>query len=208
MPLQVDPLQIEAHLEQARRGDPEAIAQLFALYREPLRRAILLRLDRRLAARVDVSDVVQETYLEAVRRLPGYLKQRSLSFDLWLRWLAREQVIACHRRHMGADKRAIGHEVGGLPADSSAQFVRGILTQGSTPSQNAASAELAQRLRAALGQLDEEERELILWRHFEQLSTRETANLLGISEAAASKRYLRALERLRGLLVNLGVSAP
>jgi RNA polymerase sigma-70 factor, ECF subfamily len=208
MLLEADPLQTEKHLERARQGDPEAVAQLFALYREPLRRAILLRLDHRLSARVDVSDVVQETYLEAVRRLPTFLQQRDLPFDLWLRWLAREQVLACHRRHLGARKRAVGREVGALPADSSAQLVSGLLKHGPTPSQNVAAAELAQRLRVALGQLDDEARELILWRHFEQLSTRETAQLLGISEAAASKRYLRALERLRGLLLNLGVSAP
>jgi RNA polymerase sigma-70 factor (ECF subfamily) len=203
--LAADPSE-EDLLEQARRGRESAVARLFARHRERLRQAILLRLDRRVAARVDASDVLQETYLEAVRRLPDYLECPDMPFDLWLRWLAREQVLTCHRRHLGADKRAVGREVGPLPADSSALFVNGLAGRGSSPSRHLAAVELAERLRLALQQLDEDERELLLWRHFEQLSNREAALLLGISEAAASKRYVRALERLRGLLADLGVT--
>jgi RNA polymerase sigma-70 factor (ECF subfamily) len=193
-------------LAQARAGDASAAVRLFDRRREALRRAIQLRLDRRLAARVDVSDVLQDTYLEAVRRLPECLTHKDMPFDLWLHWLAREQVLMCHRRHLGADKRAVGREVGPLPADSSATFVGGLLGKGASPSKHVAAAELAERLRLALGQLDDEERDLILWKHFEQLSNREVAQLLQITEAAASKRYIRALERLRGRLLNLGVS--
>ena len=181
-------------LEQVRQGQPEAVALLFARYRDRLRRAILLRLDRRVAARVDASDVLQETYLEAARRLPDYLERPPLPFALWLHWLAREQVVMCHRRHLGADKRAASREVAPLPADSSAQFVSGFVGRGPSPSQDAAVAELAERLRQALQQLSDEERDLILWRHFEQLSNREVAQLLEITEAAAGKRYLRALD--------------
>ena len=195
-------------LEQARQGRPEAVARLFDSHRACLRRAILLRLDRRVAARVDASDVLQETYLEAARRLPDYLANPPLPFDLWLRWLAREQVLMCHRRHLGADKRAATREVGPLPAESSAQFVSAFAGRGSSPSQHLAAVEIAERLRQALQQLSEEERDLILWRHFEQLSTREVAQLLQITDAAASKRYVRALERLRELLINLGISGP
>jgi RNA polymerase sigma-70 factor, ECF subfamily len=193
-------------LDLARQGREEAVAQLLARHRDPIRRAILLRLDRRVTARIDASDVLQDTYVEAVRRLPDYLANPPLPFELWLRWLAREQVLMCHRRHLGADKRAATREVGPLPADSSAQFVGGMVGRGSSPSQHLAAVELAERLRLALQQLSEEERDLILWRHFEQLTNRETAQLLQITEAAAGKRYLRALERLRDLLVNLGVS--
>ncbi len=192
-------------LERARRGEEAAFDRLFARYREPLRRAVALRLDRRVAARVDASDVVQETYVEAARRLPAYLEANEMPFDLWLRWLAREKVLAAHRQHLAADKRAVGRELGPL-VDSSAQIVRGLVGAGPTPSQALARIELAQCLKKALEELDEEERELIMWRHFEQLTSRETARLLGITDAAASKRYVRALERLRGLLENLGVS--
>jgi RNA polymerase sigma-70 factor (ECF subfamily) len=195
-------------LNRVRRGEATALAELFARHREGLRHAIALRLDRRLAARVDVSDVVQETCLEASRRLTDYLRRPSLPFGLWLRWLARERVQMLHRRHLYADKRAVGREVPPLPTDSSAGLASGLLGHEPSPSQTVAAAEAVERLRQALGQLDDHECDLILWRHFEQLSNREIAQLLGITEAAAGKRYVRALERLRGLLVNLGVSGP
>jgi RNA polymerase sigma-70 factor (ECF subfamily) len=187
-------------LDRARQGDTAARAELLARHREAVRQTVALRLDRRLAARVSVSDVVQDTCLEAARRLPDYLRQQPLPFGLWLAWLARERVLAVHRQHLFSDRRAVGREVPALPADSSACLVGGFLDRGPTPSQAAAAAEAAERLRLALGRLDEDERDLILWRHFEQFSNREIAQLLGISEAAAAKRYLRALERLRGLL--------
>lgn len=203
-----DPTETQELLQQAAQGQPEAFKELFARHREPLRRGIALRLDRRIAARLDVSDLLQETYLEAVRRLPAYLDRPTLPFDLWLRWIAREKVIAAHRRHLLADKRAVGREVGPLPLDSSAQFVDALAGRGPTPSQAMAAVEAAERLRMALEQLDDDEREIILWRHFEQLGNREIAQLLRISDAAANKRYIRALQRLRGLLLSLGVSGP
>ena len=191
-------------LDRAGRGEAEAFERLFAENREPLRRAIALRLDRRVAARADASDVLQETYLEASRRLATYLERRPMPFALWLRWLARERVLVCHRRHLLAEQRAVGLEE--LPVDSSAQFVRGMLGREPSPSHAARAGELAELLRRALAQLDDEERDLILWRHFEYLRNREIAQLLGITEAAANKRYIRATERLRGLLNRLGVS--
>ena len=195
-------------LARARRGEQAALEALFARHRDQLRQGIALRLDRRLAARVDVSDVLQETYLEAARRLPDYLARPEMPFPLWLRWLARERVLVVHRRHLGAARRAVTQEVRPLPVDSSAQLVRGLVGPGPTPSQALAAVELAERLRLALQQLDPDERDLLLWRHFEQLSNREIAQLLRISEAAANKRYVRALQRLRGLLAGLGVSGP
>jgi RNA polymerase sigma-70 factor (ECF subfamily) len=164
-------------------------------------------MDRRVAARVDASDVLQETYLEAFRRLPKYLRQDKMPFYLWLHWIAREKVLALHRRHLGAEKRAVTCEVPLLPADSSATFVSVIIAgREPSPSQALAKTELAERLRLALGQLNNDERDLILWRHFEQLSAHDTAQLLQISEAAAAKRYIRAVERLRAILIGFGVS--
>ncbi len=193
-------------LRRAGQGDRAARDELFARHREAVRRGIGLRLDRRLAARVDVSDVEQETYLEAARRLPVYLEKPDMPFHLWLLWLARERVQMAHRQHLAADMRAVGREAPLLPVDSSASFVCALVGKGPSPSQAAAAAEMAERLRLALGQLDEDERSILLWRHFEQLSNREIAQLLQISDAAANKRYIRALGRLRGLLLNLGIS--
>jgi RNA polymerase sigma-70 factor (ECF subfamily) len=206
--LKTDPTATQELLDRVRQGDKEAFEELFKRHRARLQQAIALRMDRRVAARADASDVLQETYLEAARRLPRYLDKPEMPFYLWLRWIAREKVITLHRRHLGADKRAIGREVPLLPLDSSVRFVSSVMGRGPTPSQQLAAAELAERLHAALEQLDQDERDLILWRHFEQLTARETAQLMQITEAAASKRYMRALERLRKLLLDLGISHP
>jgi RNA polymerase sigma-70 factor (ECF subfamily) len=196
-------------LDRAKNGDQAAFEALFRRHQVRLLQTIALRMDRRVAARVDASDVLQETYLEAFRRLPRYLQEQPMPLYLWLCWLAREKVLALHRRHLGAEKRAVTHEALLLPADSSATFVSAVIAgHEPSPSQALANAELAERLRLALGQLDDDERDLILWRHFEQLSARDTAQLLEISEAAAAKRYIRAVERLRTILVGLGVSGP
>ena len=203
--MHTDPDRTQTLLDLARGGDQAAFEELFQRHRGKLLRAIALRMDRRVAARVDASDVLQDAYLEAFKRLPAYLHQQEMPFYLWLYWIAREKVLALHRRHLGAQKRAVTYEAPLLPADSSAEFVSVIAGRGPSPSQELARAELAEKLRLALGQLQDEERELIVWRHFEQLSARETAQLLQITEAAASKRYIRAVERLRAILVDLGV---
>lgn len=181
-----------ALLEKAAAGETGALDSLFARHRERLRRAVVLQLDRRLAARLDASDIVQDTYLEAAKRVSDYLTRPRMPFYLWLRWLGRERVFAAERRHLKAEKRRVGLEIAALPVESSAQFVRGVIGSGQSPSQAAAAGELADRLRAALEQLDPDECELIMWRHFEQLSNRECAQLLGIAEPAAGKRYIRA----------------
>jgi RNA polymerase sigma-70 factor (ECF subfamily) len=190
----------------AAAGDAAATERLLQRHRDRVRRAIALRLDRRVAGRIDASDVLQETYLEAARRLPDYLRRRDMPFDLWPLWLAREQVLTCHRRHLGADRRDVRREVGPLPQEASAVFVRGLVGKTSSPSRHASTAEAAEKLRRALERLDDDERDLILWRHFEQLSNGDAARLLGIREPAASKRYVRALERLRVVLLDMGVT--
>jgi RNA polymerase sigma-70 factor, ECF subfamily len=204
-----EPTDTQGLLERARGGDQSAFEELFQQNRGRLQKAIAMRIDRRLSARVDASDVIQETHLEAFRRMPNYLAHGEMPFYLWLHWIAREKVLALHRRHLGAGKRAVIYEAPLLPVDNSATFVSGIIAgREPSPSQALAKTELAERLRQALGQLDDDERDLILWRHFEQLSAREMAQLLQISEAAAGKRYIRAVERLRAFLVDLGVSRP
>lgn len=195
-------------LERIRNGDTAAFEALFERHRARLRQAIAMRLDRRVAARMDASDVLQETYLEAFKRLPEYLGKEEMPFHLWLHWIAREKVIGMHRRHLGAGKRTVQHEVPLMPVDSSAQFVSGLIGRLPSPSQELAKEELAEKLRVALQQMSPDERDLILWRHFEQLSARDMAMLLDITEAAATKRYIRALERLRRLLQDLGIRNP
>jgi RNA polymerase sigma-70 factor, ECF subfamily len=193
-------------LERAKTGNSSAFEELFQRHRVRLQKAIAMRMDRRVAARVDASDVIQETYLEAIKRLPSYFEQEGMPFYLWLHWIAREKVLGLHRRHLGAEKRTVKYEVPLMPVDSSARFVSGLIGRLPSPSQEFAKAELAERLRLALERLDSDDRDLIVWRHFEQFSAREMAQLLNITEAAANKRYIRAVERLRGFLQDLGIT--
>ena len=195
-------------IDRTRNGDVSAFETLFKRHRVRSQKAIAMRMDRRVAARVDDSDILQETYMEAFRRFPEYLKQEKMSFYLRLRWIARGKLIGQHRRHLSAPKRSVHYEVPPMPVDSSAEFVSGLIGRMPSPSRELARKELAERLRMALEQLDTDARDLVLWRHFEQLSAREMAQLLNLTEAAANKRYLRAVERLRGILQDSGLSHP
>jgi RNA polymerase sigma-70 factor, ECF subfamily len=179
--------------------DAEPTADWDAVIREQsprLRAAVARRLDPRVARRVSVSDVVQETFLEAAKRAAP----TDLPVRVWLLSLARDKIVQAHRVHL-ADKRDARRELPALPAAQSSVFVRAVVGSAGAPSKLAAQAEEAERLRRALAELDDDDRDVILWRHFEQLSNREVAFLLGVSEPAAGKRYLRALERLRTLLM-------
>lgn len=191
-------------LDQVRQGDAAAVEQLLAQQRGPLRRMIDLRLDPRVAARVDASDVVQEVLLEVHARLQDYLKNPVMPFHLWMRQIARDHLIDAHRRHRLAQRRAVDREQplvpAGLADHSSIQLGAQFIDQELTPASAAIRQELERKLHAALAKLDEDEREVILMRHFEQLSNQEVAGLLGLSEAAASMRHLRAVRRLRSLL--------
>ncbi|MEJ2111120.1 MAG: sigma-70 family RNA polymerase sigma factor [Acidobacteriota bacterium] len=194
----------EEILQRAATGDKIAFEELFDRHRPRLLKIIALRMDRRIAGRVDPSDILQETYMEAFKRLPKYLKKPDMEFYNLLRWIAREKTIEFYRRHVGTRKRTIRNEVPLTPVDSSAKLVSGLIGRLPTPSQELAKAELAEMLQKAFRQLDSDEQDLILWRHFDQLSTREMAELLNITEAAAFKRYMRAVQRLRKILQDLG----
>jgi RNA polymerase sigma-70 factor (ECF subfamily) len=192
-------------LAQAQQGKQEAIEQLLTVHREPLRRMIGLRLDPALAARVDASDVVQEVLLEAHRRLNDYLRNPVMPFHLWLRHIAKDHVIDAHRRHRQAQRRSMDREQPLVPAvladHSSLELAGQLLDQELTPASAAIRQELQRRLDAAIAGLEEDDREIILMRHAEQLANQEVAGILGLSEAAASMRYLRAIRRLRAVLL-------
>jgi RNA polymerase sigma-70 factor, ECF subfamily len=197
--------QTQELLDRVRRGEAAAVEGLLGLHREPLRRMIGLRLDPALAARVDASDVVQDVLLEAHRRLDDYLKRPALPFHLWLRHIAKDHIIDAHRRHRLAQRRSLDREQPLVPArladHSSFELAGQILDQEPTPASEAVRRELQGRLDAAVAALDEHDREVILMRHGEQLSNQEMAAALGIAEAAASMRYLRAVRRLRAALL-------
>jgi RNA polymerase sigma-70 factor (ECF subfamily) len=191
-------------LERAAKGDDETWRQLLAQYHDRLRRMVVVRLDPRLQGRVDPSDVLQEAYLEAAQQLEEYLRNPTVPFFLWLRLLAAHRLGRAHRFHLGAQQRDIGREVsleGAAGSDVSSEVLAACLLGGADrPSELVAGRELHDRLQALLERLGAADREILALRHFEQLSTAETAQVLGISTAAAGKRYVRALTRLRALL--------
>jgi RNA polymerase sigma-70 factor, ECF subfamily len=192
-------------LERVRQGDAEAVEQLFGQYREPLRRVVDLRMDPVLGRRVDASDIVQDVLIEANQRLVDYLKNPAMPFHLWLRHLAQDRIIDTHRRHRLAQRRSVDREQPiTKPAwadESSNSLVAQLIDTERTPASEAIQAELARKLASAINELSEDDREIILMRHQEQHSNQDVAALLGLSEAAASMRYLRALRRLRTVLV-------
>jgi RNA polymerase sigma-70 factor (ECF subfamily) len=192
-------------LDDARAGDPAAVDRLLGEFREPLRRVIGLRLDPAVARRVDASDIVQDVLIEANQRLTEYLKKPDMPFHLWLRHLAQDRIIDSHRRHRLAQRRSVDREQPiARPAwaeESSASLVAQLIDTERTPTSEAIAHELRRRLEVAVDQLGEDDREVVLMRHTEGLSNQEVAHALGLTEAAASMRYLRALRRLRGVLV-------
>jgi RNA polymerase sigma-70 factor (ECF subfamily) len=191
-------------LEQVHAGDRAALNELFARHRPRLRRMVELRLDRRLQARIDASDVIQEAYVEAITRLDDYLRQPSYPLFLWLRLLVGERLLKLHRHHLGTQMRDAALEVsiyrGALPAASSAALAAQLLGQHTSPTQAAVRAERMLRLQEALNTLDPVDREVLSLRHFEEMTLAETALSLGIEESAAAKRYIRALKRLKAIL--------
>ncbi len=191
-------------LEHAARDDPSAIDRLLACHREPLRRMIAGRLDRSVVRREDASDVVQGVLLEASRRLSEYLRDPALPFQLWLRQIARDRLIDVHRRHRQALRRSIDRErplaANAFLDRSSLDLAVELRDQGATPSAEAIRRELVERFRLALEELGADDREVLVLRHFEHLTNLETAGALGLSEAAAGMRYLRALRRIRAVL--------
>jgi RNA polymerase sigma-70 factor (ECF subfamily) len=194
-------------LERAGRGDDQARQQLLTRHRARLRRMVAVRLDRRLAARVDPSDVVQETLADAARNLADYLRERPIPFYPWLRRLAWERLVKLHRRHVGTRLRSVTREeagVLGLPDESALELASRVAGSGTSPSRHLARAEEQARVQAALAQLTEREREVLVMRYLEQLSTREIAAALGVREGAVRARHLRALEHLRRLLAEPG----
>jgi RNA polymerase sigma-70 factor (ECF subfamily) len=190
-------------LQRTAAGDPAARGMLLQRHRKRLRRMVRLRMDRRLAARLDPSDIVQDVLAQADRRLDEYLRERPLPFYPWLRQLASDRLADAYRRHVRAARRSVTREEGnqpGLPGSSAAELADQLLASGLGPSAAARRQEAKERVRAALARLAESDREVLALRHLEQLSAPEVAAVLGVSEAAVKSRALRAMQRLRSLL--------
>jgi RNA polymerase sigma-70 factor (ECF subfamily) len=191
-------------IERAAGGDSRAWERLVNKHRPRLRRIVALRLDRRLQGRVDPSDIIQESFIDAARRLPEYAKNPSTPFFIWLRRLTGQRLIEQHRRHLGAQARDASREVslyhGAFPEATTADLAANLLGEFTSPSQAVIRIEQTRRLQEALDSLEPIDREILVLRHFEQLSNGEASEVLNLDKSAASKRYIRAMERLKDVL--------
>lgn len=193
-------------IRRAATGDREAVDLLLGQHRNRLRRMVALRMDKRLAARVDPSDIVQETFAQASRKLADYLRQGwRLPFYPWLRQLAWERLIGEHRRHVGTQARSVNretHEEMVLPDHSALELSARLLACGTSPSVQMIRKEMQAKVREMLFQLSPSDREVLVLRYLEQLSTAETAAVLGLSADGVKSRQRRALERFSNLLAD------
>ncbi len=190
---------------RARGGDRQALLDLFDRERPRIERMIGLRLDPSLRRRVDPADVVQDAWIDATARFDGWRAQPDLPFHVWLRLVAAEAVARAHRRHLKAHMRDALREVASdsRPSISVAALADAFVTSQTTPTQAARREEVRTRVVDALAELDEMDREIVALRHFEGLTNEEAAAELCIDPSAASKRFLRALVRLRPALKGL-----
>jgi RNA polymerase sigma-70 factor (ECF subfamily) len=184
-------------------GDERALAEFFAEHRLRLNRMVQFRLDPRLRGRIDADDVLQEAYVDAARRLDAFRAAQPMSAFVWLRLIVGQTLIDFHRRHVGAQMRDAGREQSiqaRLADGTSPSMSFQLMGRLSTPSQAVQRAELTSLVTAALDDMNETDREVLALRHFEELTNKETAEVLGIEPKAASIRYVRALEKLKQIL--------
>jgi RNA polymerase sigma-70 factor, ECF subfamily len=194
-------------LQNAAAGEPAAIDALLERYRPKLRRMIALRLDERLAARLDASDVVQEALADAARKLADYARDRPIPFYPWLHRLAAERLVAAHRRHRRSQTRSVAKEEPNTfyrQNSSTDLLVNTLIAGGTTPQHAMIREELCQRLHEALQALATTDREILMMHYLEELSFPEIAAILGIREGAAKMRHLRALQRIRARMAGDG----
>jgi RNA polymerase sigma-70 factor, ECF subfamily len=201
--------EIEELLRDAARGGELAVRRLLELYRERLRQMIAARLDRRLAPRLDPSDVVQETLADAARRLPDYLRDRPLPFYPWLFRLAADRLARTRRDHVASTARGIGREerIDGPShgEDTASRWSDRLTADETTPGRRLVREERRLLLAGAIERMDEADREVLGLRYLDRLAFDEIAAVLEIGLSAAKMRHLRALERLRRMLEELGV---
>ena len=191
-------------LRLAKAGDVRALAEVLERSRERLKQMVRVRLDPRLRGRLDPSDVIQEAYLDAARRLPEYVRDPTVPFFVWLRRLTAQRLTDLHRQHLGAKMRDAALDVslydGAYPQASSLSLAAQLLGRFSSPSRAAIRAEVQIRVQEALNSMDFVDREVLALRHFEMLTNDEAAHVLGIKKTTASNRYVRALKRLTAVL--------
>lgn len=193
----------DPRLPRMLAGEASALAEFFADHRPRLARMIDFRLDGRLRGRIDADDVLQEAYVDAAKRLDALRQAQPMSPFVWLRLIVGQTLVDVHRRHLAAQMRDADRErsIQARPADGTSQTMTfHLLGRLTSPSQAAVRAEMSALVAQALDDMNEIDREVLALRHFEELTNKETAEVLGIEVKAASIRYVRALARLKDVL--------
>lgn len=200
-----------AALAAAGPNRSEALGALLESHRRRLLKMVHLRMDPRLKTRLGASDVLQDAFVDVNQRIDDYLADPRMPFFLWLRFITAQRLVSLHRHHVGTKKRDVRRQVeAGLPAASTPALVDRILAGGTSPTQGVVREEVRIRVGSLLDGMNASDREILVLRHFEELSNAEAAQELSIEAPAASKRYVRALRRLRDALdeAGLGPEAP
>jgi RNA polymerase sigma-70 factor (ECF subfamily) len=198
--VQTSTVEANSLLRLASQGDARARSELLARYRPRLKRMVAMRMDRRIAARLDPSDIVQEAMTVAHERLPDYLADPQLSFYPWLRRITWDRLIDSYRTHISAERRSVlaeDHWELGVNDESVVELAHGVAASSIMPIRKAMNAELEHQIAECLRQLKSHDREVLVLRFLEQLSVPEIATIFEISETAVTSRTLRALKRLR-----------
>jgi RNA polymerase sigma-70 factor, ECF subfamily len=201
-------------LERLRAGDRRALSDLFQRHRDRLLRMVELRMDPRLHGRIDPSDVLHDAFLDLSKRVERYLSDPRLPVFLWMRLVVSDRLALVHRQHLGTAMRDAGQAVSlyrdPLPPASSTALALMLLGRLPSPSNAAIRAEQILQVQEAVNALDQLDREVVVLRHFEQLTRAETAVVLGIAEEAGAKRYIRALKKLKTILAAMpgGLEGP
>lgn len=192
----------------AANGDSNAFEQLVLLHSDRLRKMIAARMDQRLTRCMEMSDVAQEVHIEISKRLPEFLCNSNMPYFVWVRLLAKQKLAELVRRHILTQARDIRRE---QPLQKSLTDSSNVLTgyfcdRIASPSSIFRKAELRELLVRAIDSLPETDREILLLRHVEQLTTVEAAAELGICENSCRQRHLRALKRMKDLLQRNNIS--
>ena len=199
----------EQLLKLIAEGDPNALGILFSKHLPKLKGLVVARIDPRIAARVDESDVMQEVHVEVIRRMPEYLAKGEISFYDWMRFLTKQKIAEVVRRHLGAQSRDVRRE---RPLNKNSTGNSSVLLFGflagkiNSPSSVVCKAEVRRLVRDCIERLEPMDREILMLRHVEQMKTADVADRLAISSNTCRQRHIRSLKRLRDLLVECDLS--
>ena len=199
----IDPVE----LLRRSHSDAQALGQVWERHRARLLKLVRLRMDRRLQGRVDASDVLQDAFVDFAGRVEEYLNKPEMPLFLWLRFLTGQRLQLLHRHHLGTQMRDAGREVslhrGPMPQATSVSLAAQLLGRFTSVTQAVQRAEMQLILQEAINGMDPIDREILVLRHFERLSNSEAAQLLELSDSAACNRFVRALKRLKEVLIDV-----